>query len=46
MLDEISKIPFKDRPWGSTAVQAIITGKRKLGMCVKPKNGKRRLAKK
>ena len=31
MLDEISKIPYKDRPWGTTAVQAFIKGKRKLG---------------
>ena len=34
MLDEISKIPYKDRPWGTTAVQAIIKGKRKLGLGV------------
>ena len=27
MLDEISRIPYKDRPWGTTAVQAIIKGK-------------------
>ena len=31
MLDEISKIPYKDRPWGTTAVQDIIKAKRKLG---------------
>ena len=32
MLDEISKIPYMKRPWGTTAVQAMITGKRKLGL--------------
>ena len=31
MLDEISKIPYKDRPWGTTAVQGLIKAKRKLG---------------
>lgn len=31
MLDEISKIPYKDRPWDTTAVQGIIKAKRKLG---------------
>ena len=40
MLDEISKIPYMKRPWGTTAVQAMITGKRKLGLgkVRKPKN--------
>ena len=40
MLDEISKIPYMKRPWGTTAVQAMITGKRKLGLgkVKKPKN--------
>ena len=40
MLDEISKIPYMKRPWGTTAVQAMITGKRKLGLgkARKPKN--------
>ena len=45
MLKRISEIPFKDRPWGTTAVQALIAGKRKFGLGVKkkkPKNGKRR----
>ena len=37
MLDEISKIPYMERPWGTTAVQAIIKGKRKLGLGVKKK---------
>ena len=48
MLDEISKIPYMKRPWGTTAVQAMITGKRKLGLGVKkkPKNGKGRRVKK
>ena len=48
MLDDISKIPYKNRPWGSTAVQAMIAGKKKLGVGVysqsvnvKSKNGKR-----
>ena len=31
MLDEISKIPYKGRPWDTTAVQGIIKAKRKLG---------------
>ena len=35
MLDEISKIPHMKRPWGTTAVQAMITGKRQLGLGVK-----------
>ena len=30
MLDEISKIPYKDRPWGTTAVQGIIKVKENL----------------
>ena len=50
MLDEISKIPYMKRPWGTTAVQAMITGKRKLGLGVKkgrkPKNGEGRRVKK
>ena len=49
MLDEISKIPYMKRPWGTTAVQAMITGKRKLGLGVKkkkPKNVTRRRVKK
>ena len=48
MLDEISKIPYMKRPWGTTAVQAMITGKRKLGLgkIRKPKNVTRRRVKK
>ena len=49
MLDEISKIPYMKRPWGTTVVQAMITGKRKLGLGVKkkkPKNVTRRRVKK
>ena len=49
MLDETSKIPYMKRPWGTTAVQAMITGKRKLGLGVKQrktKNGKSRRVKK
>jgi len=45
MLKRISKIPFKDRPWGTTGVQALIASKRKIGLGIKkkkPKNGKRR----
>ena len=45
MLDEIAKIPYKDRPWGTTVVQATIAGKRKLGLG-NPKNGKSRRVKK
>ena len=29
MLDEISKIPYKKRPWGTTTVQAMITYRKK-----------------
>ena len=32
----------KDGPWGTTAVQAMISGKRKLGIGVKSENGKSR----
>ncbi|KAL9957015.1 hypothetical protein ACROYT_G038593 [Oculina patagonica] len=32
MLKRISKIPFKDRPWGTTGVQALIASKRKIGL--------------
>ena len=48
MLDDISKIPYMKRPWGTTAVQAMIAGKRKLGLGVKrkTKNGKGRRVKK
>ena len=45
MLKRISKIPYKDQPWGTTAVKALIAGKKKFGLGVKkkkPKNGKRR----
>ena len=37
MLDDISKIPYMHRPWGTTAVQAMIKGKRTLGLGVKKK---------
>ena len=40
MLDEIAKMPYKDRPWGTTAVQAMIAGKRKLGPGVKQRKSK------
>ena len=51
MLDEISKIPYMKRPWGTTAVQAMITGKRRLGLGLglkqrKTKSGKSRRVKK
>ena len=48
MLDEISKIPYMKRPWGTTAVQAMIKGKRKLGLgkVRNPKNVTRRRVKK
>ena len=42
MLDEISKIPYMKRPLGTTAVQAMIAGKRKLGLGVKTKEVKKR----
>ena len=37
MLKRISKIPYKDRPWGTTAVQALIAGKKKAGLGLKKK---------
>ena len=49
MLDEISQIPYMKRPWGTTAVQAMISGKRTLGLGVKKrktKNGKGRRVRK
>ena len=41
MLDEITQIPYMKRPWGTTAVQAMITGKRKLGLGAKKKTKKK-----
>ena len=38
MLKEISQIPYKDRPWGTSIAQGAIWTKRKLGLGV-PKNG-------
>ena len=38
MLDEISKIPYMKRPWGTLGVQALIKTKRKLGLGVKKKD--------
>lgn len=35
MFKRISEIPYIQRPWGTTAVQAMIAGKRKLGIGVK-----------
>ena len=43
MLDEISKIPYMKRPWGTTVIQAMITGKRKLGLGVKERETKKNL---
>ena len=40
MLGKISKIPYKDRPWATTADQAMISGKRNLGLGVKSKREK------
>ena len=43
MLKRISEIPYMERPWGTTAVQAMIKGKKTLGLGVKKsKNGKGR----
>ena len=42
MLYEINKISHMKRPWGTTAVQAMIKGKRTLGLGVKKKNVKSR----
>ena len=43
MLKRISEIPYMKRPWGTTAVQAMIKGKKSLGLGVKKsKNGKGR----
>ena len=49
MLKRISEIPYMERPWGTTAVQAMIKGKKTLGLGVKKrksKNGKGRRVKK
>ena len=47
MLDDITKIPYKDRPWGTSMAQAMIAGKKKLGVGIKkPKNGRSRRGKK
>ena len=40
MLKRISEIPYKERPWGTTAVQAMIKGKKTLGLGVKKKMSK------
>ena len=40
MLKRISKIPYKNRPWGTTAVQGLIAGKKKFGLGVKKKSQK------
>ena len=37
MLKRIKEIPYKERPWGTTGVQALIGAKRKLGLGVKKK---------
>ena len=37
MLKDISIIPYMKRPWGTTAVQAMIKGKKTLGLGVKKK---------
>ncbi|KAL9986004.1 hypothetical protein ACROYT_G000057 [Oculina patagonica] len=44
MLKRISKIPFKDRPWGTTGVQALIASKRKIGLGIKKEAKKRKTA--
>ena len=40
MLKSISEIPYMERPWGTTAVQAMIKGKKTLGLGVKKKKSK------
>ena len=40
MLKRISEIPYMERPWGTTAVQAMIKGKKTLGLGVKKKKSK------
>ena len=40
MLKRISEIPYMERPWGTTAVQAMIKGKKTLGLGVKKKMSK------
>ena len=40
MLKRISEIPFKDRPWGTATAQALILGKRKVGIDIKKKRKK------
>ena len=38
MLKRISQIQYKQRPWGTTAVQAIIKTIRKVRLAACPKN--------
>ena len=40
MLKRISEIPYMERPWGTTAVQAMIKGKKTLGLGFKKKKSK------
>ena len=40
MLKRISEIPFKNRPWGTAGVQALIASKRKVGMGIKKRSQK------
>ena len=46
MLDRISKIPYKDRPWATSLVQAIIAVKENLVLVFQKKGHSRRLKKK
>ena len=46
MVKALDAIPWKKRQWGHTAARNAIAAKSKLGMGVKPKNGKSRRVKK
>ena len=46
MVKALDAIPWKDRQWGHAVARNAIAAKSKLGMGVKPKNGKSRRVKK
>ena len=46
MVKALDAIPWKERQWGHTIARNAIAAKSKLGMGVKPKNGKSRRVKK
>ena len=46
MVKALDAIPWKERQWGHAIARNAIAAKSKLGMSVKPKNGKSRRVKK